>query len=81
MSILSNIRSKVELYRLEKRYTTRRARRSTLQSEAHYIDGEYYYGHNPVIHDDARKGSGGSLGSFGSATLGRRGLRNLLRGI
>ncbi|KAJ4364292.1 hypothetical protein N0V95_000804 [Ascochyta clinopodiicola] len=32
----------LELYRLEQRYT-RRDKRSTFISEAHYVDGEYVY--------------------------------------
>ncbi|KAK2593737.1 hypothetical protein QQS21_008555 [Conoideocrella luteorostrata] len=37
------IQAKLELFRLEKRYTRRRNRRSTFQSNAIYVDGEYVF--------------------------------------
>lgn len=37
------IQAKLELYRLEKRYTRNRNRRSTFISNAVYVDGEYVY--------------------------------------
>ena len=37
------LNSKLELFRLEQRYTKRRSRRSTFQSDAVYVDGEYIY--------------------------------------
>jgi hypothetical protein len=37
------IHQKIELFRLEQRYTRRRNRRSTFVSEAQYVDGEYIY--------------------------------------
>jgi len=36
----------LELYRLEQRYT-RREKRTTFTSEAHYVDGEYVYASPP----------------------------------
>ncbi|PQE14479.1 3-phosphoinositide-dependent kinase 1 protein [Rutstroemia sp. NJR-2017a BBW] len=41
-SLINLINQKLELYRLEKRYTRRRNRRSTFVSDAVYVDGEYY---------------------------------------
>ncbi|PQE13326.1 3-phosphoinositide-dependent kinase 1 protein [Rutstroemia sp. NJR-2017a BVV2] len=41
-SLMNLINQKLELYRLEKRYTRRRNRRSTFVSDAVYVDGEYY---------------------------------------
>ncbi|KAI1424175.1 hypothetical protein F5Y12DRAFT_753487 [Xylaria sp. FL1777] len=41
MGFLAKIQSKLELYRLEKRYTRNRHRRSTFVSNAMYVDGEY----------------------------------------
>ncbi|EKD14230.1 uncharacterized protein L3040_003631 [Drepanopeziza brunnea f. sp. 'multigermtubi'] len=41
--IVELIQSKFELFRLEKRYTRTRNRRSTFVSEAQYVDGEYIY--------------------------------------
>jgi len=43
MGLLDLLHSKLELFRLEKRYTKRRHRRSTFVSDAVYIDGEYVY--------------------------------------
>ncbi|KAK2628843.1 hypothetical protein QTJ16_001946 [Diplocarpon rosae] len=43
MNLLELINSKLELFRLEQRYTRRRSRRSTFVSEAQYVDGEYVY--------------------------------------
>lgn len=43
MHLLDLINSKLELFRLEQRYTRRRNRRSTFVSEAQYVDGEYIY--------------------------------------
>lgn len=42
MGLMDSIRSKLELYRLEQRYT-RREKRTTFSSGAQYIDGEYVY--------------------------------------
>lgn len=41
--IFERIQAKLELFRLEKRYTRRRHRRSTFVSNAVYVDGEYVY--------------------------------------
>ncbi|KUI72133.1 hypothetical protein VM1G_07651 [Cytospora mali] len=41
--IFERIQSKIELWRLEQRYTRRRNRRSTFVSNAIYVDGEYIY--------------------------------------
>ncbi|CCE29854.1 uncharacterized protein CPUR_03702 [Claviceps purpurea 20.1] len=42
-SILHRIQAKLELFRLEQRYTRRRNRRSTFQTNAIYVDGEYVF--------------------------------------
>ncbi|OAQ66558.1 hypothetical protein VFPPC_14348 [Pochonia chlamydosporia 170] len=42
-SLIDRIQAKLELFRLEQRYTRRRNRRSTFQSNAIYVDGEYIY--------------------------------------
>ncbi|TGJ86319.1 hypothetical protein E0Z10_g2452 [Xylaria hypoxylon] len=41
MGFFEKLHSKLELYRLEKRYTRNRHRRSTFVSNALYVDGEY----------------------------------------
>ncbi|KAF8866219.1 hypothetical protein BDZ45DRAFT_335530 [Acephala macrosclerotiorum] len=43
MRFMDLINQKIELFRLEQRYTRRRNRRSTFVSEAQYVDGEYIY--------------------------------------
>ncbi|KPM40897.1 hypothetical protein AK830_g5632 [Neonectria ditissima] len=42
-SLMDKIQAKLELFRLEQRYTRRRHRRSTFVSNAVYMDGEYVY--------------------------------------
>lgn len=42
-SLIDRIQAKLELFRLEQRYTRRRNRRSTFVSNAVYVDGEYIY--------------------------------------
>lgn len=48
MKIIDLFNSKLELFRLEQRYTKRRNRRSTFVSEAVYVDGEYIYATPPA---------------------------------
>ncbi|KAI9822143.1 MAG: hypothetical protein M1832_003146 [Thelocarpon impressellum] len=69
MSLMTNLRSKLELFRLERRYTARRSRRSTFISDAQYVDGEYIIGPN--------------TGPRKTAVAGRRraGTRGGLRGV
>ncbi|KAK4642337.1 hypothetical protein QC762_507840 [Podospora pseudocomata] len=43
MGFIEKIQAKIELFRLEQRYTRRRHRRSTFVSNAIYVDGEYIY--------------------------------------
>ncbi|OCK96537.1 uncharacterized protein K441DRAFT_551731 [Cenococcum geophilum 1.58] len=47
MGLIEKIQAKLELYRLEQRYT-RREKRTTFISEAQYVDGEYIYTSSPV---------------------------------
>ncbi|RDA87019.1 hypothetical protein CP532_3210 [Ophiocordyceps camponoti-leonardi (nom. inval.)] len=42
-SLLTRIQAKLELFRLEQRYTRHRHRRSTFVSNAVYVDGEYVF--------------------------------------
>ena len=42
-SIFDKLQAKLELFRLEKRYTRSRHRRSAFVSNAVYVDGEYVY--------------------------------------
>jgi hypothetical protein len=46
MNLIDLVYQKIELFRLEQRYTRRRNRRSTFVSEAQYVDGEYIYSPN-----------------------------------
>ena len=43
LNLFDRIQAKIELFRLEQRYTRRRNRRSTFVSNATYVDGEYIY--------------------------------------
>ncbi|KAK6349906.1 hypothetical protein TWF696_006166 [Orbilia brochopaga] len=43
MGILDKLSAKIELFKLEQRYT-KRSRRTTFICDAYYIDGEYIYG-------------------------------------
>ncbi|KAJ4336103.1 hypothetical protein N0V87_005683 [Didymella glomerata] len=46
MGLIEKLQARLELYRLEQRYT-RREKRSTFISEAQYVDGEYVYASSP----------------------------------
>ncbi|KAH8895885.1 hypothetical protein GQ53DRAFT_761631 [Thozetella sp. PMI_491] len=43
LNILDRIHQRIELFRLEQRYTRNRNRRSTFVSNATYVDGEYVF--------------------------------------
>lgn len=43
MGFIERIHAKIELFRLEQRYTRHRNRRSTFVSNAIYVDGEYIF--------------------------------------
>lgn len=43
MGLIDRIQAKIELFRLEQRYTRHRHRRSTFVSNAVYVDGEYIF--------------------------------------
>lgn len=47
MGLLDKLHAKLELYRLEQRYT-RREKRTTFFSDAQYVDGEYVYATSPT---------------------------------
>lgn len=47
MGLIEKIQARLELYRLEQRYT-RREKRTTFISGAQYVDGEYIYASSPV---------------------------------
>jgi hypothetical protein len=48
MGLFETLRAKLEIYRLEQRYT-RRDKRSTWVSGAQYVDGEYVYGNESTV--------------------------------
>ena len=65
MGLLDSLRAKLEIYRLEQRYT-RRDKRSTWVSGAHYVDGEYVYGNESTVSSPTSStNSGGSSKSSG----------------
>ncbi|KAF2729002.1 hypothetical protein EJ04DRAFT_569021 [Polyplosphaeria fusca] len=47
MGIFEKLHARLELYRLEQRYT-RREKRTTFFSDAQYVDGEYVYASSPT---------------------------------
>ncbi|KAF2652321.1 hypothetical protein K491DRAFT_719080 [Lophiostoma macrostomum CBS 122681] len=47
MGLIEKLQAKLELYRLEQRYT-RRDKRTTFFSDAQYVDGEYVYASSPT---------------------------------
>ncbi|ORY13241.1 hypothetical protein BCR34DRAFT_481394 [Clohesyomyces aquaticus] len=47
MGLIERLQAKLELYRLEQRYT-RRDKRTTFYSDAQYVDGEYVYASSPT---------------------------------
>jgi hypothetical protein len=61
MGLIDSLRAKLEIYRLEQRYT-RRDKRSTWVSGAQYVDGEYVYGNESTVSSPtsstSSKGSG-----------------------
>jgi hypothetical protein len=59
-NLIERIQAKIELFRLEQRYTRRRNRRSTFVSNAIYVDGEYIY--------QTPNATGSSTGSSSSTT-------------
>lgn len=48
MGFIDSLRSKLEIYRLEQRYT-RRDKRTTWVSGAQYVNGEYVYGNESTV--------------------------------
>ncbi|KAL1794162.1 hypothetical protein ACET3X_007583 [Alternaria dauci] len=46
MGLMEKLQARLELYRLEQRYT-RREKRTTFISAAQYVDGEYVYASSP----------------------------------
>lgn len=62
MGFMDSLRSKVEIYRLEQRYT-KRDKRTTFISTARYVDGEYVYAGSPM--------SATSSNSFASGDSGK----------
>jgi len=81
MNLLDLLHQKIELFRLEQRYTRRRNRRSTFVSEAVYHEGEYIY--SPTSSYSAKCSAGssdseeadrGNKESKGSRRLSKMGL-------
>ncbi|KAI0017076.1 hypothetical protein F4780DRAFT_782610 [Xylariomycetidae sp. FL0641] len=56
-SLFGKIKAKIELHRLEQRYTRNRHRRSTFMSNALYVDGEYVYQTPNVTGSSTNSGS------------------------
>jgi hypothetical protein len=58
VNLFDLLHQKIEIFRLEQRYTKRRNRRSTFVSEAQYVDGEYIY--SPTSSYSAKCSTGSS---------------------
>jgi hypothetical protein len=75
VNLLDFLHQKLELFRLEQRYTRRRHRRSTFVSEAQYVDGEYIYSptssSSPTTMTSA-KHSGGEVDAHTSKKASKR---------
>ncbi|KAK6537919.1 hypothetical protein TWF694_010817 [Orbilia ellipsospora] len=73
MGIFEKLSAKIELFKLEQRYT-KRSRRTTFICDAYYIDGEYIYGpsmtqkHLPNVSVSQLHNSTSNQGSISSAT-------------
>jgi len=81
MNLIDLFHQKIELFRLEQRYTRRRNRRSTFVSEAQYVDGEYIYSPTSTYsakcsagNSDSEEGDRGSKESKGSKRMSMMGL-------
>ncbi|OBT81576.1 hypothetical protein VE02_09339 [Pseudogymnoascus sp. 03VT05] len=64
MGLINRIQAKLELFRLEQRYTNRKNRRTAFSSDAIYVDGEYVYASSNNTGSSSR--SDQSLGSSAS---------------
>lgn len=64
MGLIDRIQAKLELFRLEQRYTNRKNRRTAFSSDAIYVDGEYVYASSNNTGSSSR--SNQSLGSEAS---------------
>lgn len=81
MNLIDLLHQKLELFRLEQRYTRRRHRRSTFISEAVYVDGEYVYAPTSAYANKNHTGSSdsGEERESGSVRESERGNRNAER--
>lgn len=68
--LIERIQAKIELFRLEQRYTRRRHRRSTFVSNAVYVDGEYIY--NTPVSTGSSANTSSSTSSNASEKAGKR---------
>jgi hypothetical protein len=78
MGLLTSLRAKLEIYRLEQRYT-RRDKRSTWVSGAQYVDGEYVYGNESTV--SSPTSSTNSAGSKSSRASGFTGFTGKMAGV
>jgi hypothetical protein len=60
---MDTLRHRVELYRLEQRYT-RREKRTTFISTAQYVDGEYVYAGSPTSSNSSSTSGSSGWGSL-----------------
>ncbi|KAL2889850.1 hypothetical protein HOO65_020392 [Ceratocystis lukuohia] len=69
MGIIDRIQAKLELMRLEKRYTRHRHRRSTFQTNAVYVDGEYIYQTPNMTGSSTNSHAGSSTNPTGASDM------------
>lgn len=67
MGFFDKIQAKLELYRLEQRYTRNRNRRTTFISNAVYVDGEYVFNSPNTTGSSSRSAASSSSPSSPSA--------------
>jgi hypothetical protein len=75
VNLFDLLSQKIELFRLEQRYTRRRNRRSTFVSDAQYVDGEYIY--SPTSTYSAKCSAGGSDSDEDRGTQESKGSKRL----
>ncbi|KAH8724497.1 hypothetical protein GQ44DRAFT_618264 [Phaeosphaeriaceae sp. PMI808] len=76
MGIFEKLQARLELYRLEQRYT-RREKRTTFISDAQYVNGEYVYASDPSLANSANSSS--TVGSRRFSKMPAMGIKELRR--
>lgn len=80
-SIFEKIQAKIELFRLEQRYTRNRHRRSAYVSNAIYVDGEYIYQTPNTTGSSSNSNSSSAVSSPIEEPTNRRHSANMEEGV